>query len=149
MAVAVDFRQFTPRNSRADLMRKLEQAPEEHAEALLSAYDLLQRMHEKGLIELASGLLSASDTVVDRAVDVISSKQAVTALRALLMVSNLLNSIDADELHRVLAGSDAKPPSLWEIGKQAMSANARRGMATGVGLLNLLGAALGKKKEST
>jgi uncharacterized protein YjgD (DUF1641 family) len=144
MALAVDFRQFTPRNSRADLIRKLEQAPEEHAEALLSAYDLLQRMHEKGLIELANGLLSASDTVVDRAVDVISSKQAVTALRALLMVSNLLNSIDADELHKLLAATDAKPPSLWEIGKQAMSANARRGMATGVGLLNLLGAALRK-----
>ncbi len=68
-------------------MRKLEQAPEEHAEALLSAYDLLQRMHEKGLIELASGLLSASETVVDRA---------------------------------------------------------RRGMATAVGMLNLLGAALRK-----
>jgi hypothetical protein len=38
MAVAVEFREFTPKNSRNDLMRRLEQAPEEHAEAILSAW---------------------------------------------------------------------------------------------------------------
>ena len=57
MAMPVEFREFTPRNSRNDLMRRLEQAPEEHAEALLAAYDLLQRMHEKGLVDIASGLV--------------------------------------------------------------------------------------------
>jgi hypothetical protein len=79
MAKAVAFREFTPRNSRDDLMRKVDQAPVEHAEAVLAAYDLLQRLHEKGLIDLLSGLLSAGDTVVDRIVDVISSKEMVTA----------------------------------------------------------------------
>jgi hypothetical protein len=34
----------------------------EHAEALLECYDLLQRLHEKELIDLLNGLLSASDT---------------------------------------------------------------------------------------
>ncbi len=64
MAVAVDIRDFTPVDSREDLIRRVEQAPVEHAEAVLAAYDLLQRMHEKGLLDLLNGLLSAGDTVI-------------------------------------------------------------------------------------
>jgi len=147
MAMPVEYREFTPKNSRNDLIRRLEQAPEEHAEALLSAYDLLQRMHEKGLIDIANGLLSASETVVDRAVDVVSSRQAVTALRLVLMFGNLLNSLDPDRMHALLSPSENKPPSLWKMVKSAMSADARRGMATAIGLLNVVGAALrGQKK---
>jgi uncharacterized protein YjgD (DUF1641 family) len=150
MAIAVDFREFTPRNSREDLVRKVEQAPVEHAEAVLAAYDLLQRLHEKGMIDLLSGLLSAGDTVVDHVVDVISSKEMITALRIGLTFANLLSSIDADKLHAV-ADAENETPSLLSIGKQATSKDARRGLATAVGLLNVFGAALrtaneGKKK---
>ncbi len=148
MAKPVEFRQFTPRNSREDLIRKLNQAPEQHAEALLEAYELLQRMHEKGLIDAANGLLSASDAVVDHAVDLVSSKPAVSALRRLLMLSNVLNAIDPDQMHAVFSGGSAKPPSLWQIFKRATTEDARRGMATWVGLLNLFGAALRKQKDS-
>src|ERR1700761_1530976 len=118
MAKAVLFREFTPRNSRDDLIRKVEQAPVEHAEAVLAAYDLLQRLHEKGLIDLLSGLLSAGDTVVDRVVDVISSKEMVTALRLGLIFSSVLSSIDADDLQSVLAGAAKEAPSLLALGKQ-------------------------------
>jgi uncharacterized protein YjgD (DUF1641 family) len=145
MAVAVDFRTFTPPDSRADLIRRIEQAPVEHAEALLAAYDLLRRLHEKGLLDLVSGLLSASDTVVNHVVDVISSKEMVTALRAALVFSNLLSSIDADALHAAIADAGSKPPSLLALGKQATSTDARRGMAAAVGLLTVFGAALNKQ----
>jgi hypothetical protein len=47
MAKAVSFREFTPRNSRADLIRKVDEAPVEHAEAVLAAYDLLQRLTKR------------------------------------------------------------------------------------------------------
>ena len=142
MAIAVTFREFTPNNSRTDLIRKVEQAPVEHAEAVLAAYDLLQRMHEKGLIDLLNGLLSAGDTVVERAVDLISSREMVTALRMALMLGNLLNSIDPDELHTVISNAGKETPSLFAIGKQAASKDARRGMAAAVSLLELLGKAL-------
>lgn len=142
MAIAVSFREFTPNNSRTDLIRKVEQAPVEHAEAVLAAYDLLQRMHEKGLIDLLNGLLSAGDTVVERVVDLISSREMVTALRMALMLGNLLNSIDPDELHTVISNAGKETPSLFAIGKQAASKDARRGMAAAVSLLELLGKAL-------
>jgi uncharacterized protein YjgD (DUF1641 family) len=142
MAKAVSFREFTPRNSRDDLIRKVDQAPVEHAEAVLAAYDLLQRLHEKGLIDLLNGLLSAGDTVVDRVVDVISSKEMVTGLRIALIFGDLLSSIDPDKLHAVISNSGKEAPSLLTIGKQAISKDARRSMATAVGLLNVLGDAL-------
>jgi uncharacterized protein YjgD (DUF1641 family) len=146
MAVAVDFREFTPVDSRADLVRRVEQAPIEHAEAVLATYDLLQRLHEKGLLELLNGLLSAGETVVEHVVDAVSSKEMVTALRIGLIFSNLLNSIDADALHAVVTGAGKETPSLLALGKQAASKDARRGLATAVGVLNLFGAALNKQQ---
>jgi uncharacterized protein YjgD (DUF1641 family) len=142
MAIAVDYREFTPRNSREDLIRKVEQAPVAHAEAVLAAYDLLQRLHEKGMIDLLSGLLSAGDTVVEHVVDVISSKEMVTALRLALIASNFLSSIDPDKLHAVISNAGKDAPSLLAIGKQATSKDARRGMAAAVGLLSVFGEAL-------
>jgi uncharacterized protein YjgD (DUF1641 family) len=146
MAAAVDFREFTPADSREDLIRRVEQAPIEHAEAVLAAYDLLQRLHEKGLLDLLNGVLSAGDTVVDRVVDVVSSKEMVTALRIGLMFSNLLTQIDADALHAVIEEAGKETPSLLALGKQAASKDARRGLATAVGLLNVFGAALSNQQ---
>jgi uncharacterized protein YjgD (DUF1641 family) len=147
MAVAVDFREFQPFDSREDLIRKVEQAPIEHAEAVLATYDLLQRLHQKGLLDLLNGLLSAGDTVVNHVVDVVSSQEMVTVLRIGLMFSNLLSSIEADTLHAVLAGAGKEPPSLLALGNQAASKDARRGMAAAVGLLNVFGAALNKQQS--
>ena len=146
MAAAVDFREFTPADSREDLIRRVEQAPIEHAEAVLAAYDLLQRLHEKGLLDLLNGVLSAGDTVVDRVVDVVSSKEMVTALRIGLMINNLLTQIDADALHAMIEEAGKETPSLLALGKQATSKDARRGLATAVGLLNVFGAALSKQQ---
>jgi uncharacterized protein YjgD (DUF1641 family) len=146
MAMAVEFREFTPKNSRDDLIRKVQNAPEAHAEALLAAYELLQRMHDKGLIDVANGLLSAGDTVVDRVVDVASSKPAVTALRIALMFSNLLSTLDPDAVSAVLAPKEKEPPSLWQIAKQAMGKDARAGLAASIGLLKVLGAALTRQR---
>ena len=142
MAVAVNFREFTPPNSRDDLIRRINQAPVEHAEAVLAAYDLLQRLFEKGIIDLFNGLLSAGDTVIDRMADVVSSKEAISALRIALIVGRLLISIDPDKLNAVLSNAGKETPSLLSIGKQATSKDARRGMATAVGLLNVFGEAL-------
>ena len=146
MAMPVEFREFTPKDSRGDLIRRLQDAPEEHAEALLASYELLQRLHDKGLIDVANGLLSASDTVVDRLVALISSKQAVTGLRLALMMSNLLENIDPDKIHDLLSGPTKKPESLIKIGKEALSEDARAGMSAAVGMLNILGEALRKQK---
>ena len=144
MAVAVDFREFRPVDARNDLIRRVEQAPVEHAEAILSAYELLQQLHEKGMLNLLTGVLSAGETVVDHVVDVISSKEMVNMLRMGLIFSNLLSSIDPDKLSSVIAQAGKEPPSLLAIGKQATSKEARRAIGIALVLLNVVGAALEK-----
>jgi uncharacterized protein YjgD (DUF1641 family) len=146
MAVAVDFRSFTPVDARVDLIKKVEGAPVEHAEAVLAAYELLHQLHEKGILELLTGLLTAGETAVNHVVGVISSPQAVTATRLGLMMVNLLGSIDADKISAALAAGSKEPPSLLAMGKQATSKEARRAMAVGLGLLTAFGEALEKQK---
>jgi uncharacterized protein YjgD (DUF1641 family) len=146
MAVAVNFREFTPQNSRDDLIRRINQAPVEHAEAVLAAYELLQRLYEKGMIDLFNGLLSASDTVIDRMADVVSSKEAISALRVALIFGRLLTSIDPDKLSAVLSNASKETPSLLSIGKQAASKDTRRMVALVIGLSNVLGQALNQSK---
>jgi uncharacterized protein YjgD (DUF1641 family) len=148
MAVAVDFRSYTPVDARVDLINKVEGAPVEHAEAVLAAYELLQQLHEKGILELLTGLLTAGETVVNHVVGIISSPQAVTATRLGLMATNLLGSIDADKISAALAAGDKEPPSLLAIAKQANSKEARRAMAVGLGLLTAFGAALESKSKA-
>jgi uncharacterized protein YjgD (DUF1641 family) len=145
MALPVDFREFTPKDARNDLLRRLEQAPQEHVEALLSTYELLQRMHDRGLIDVANGLLSASDTVVERCADMVRSREGVNGIRVTFMLINLLSALDVDRMHALLSGSDSQPPSMLKLGRDAMSSDARRGMAAAVGLLNILGSALRKQ----
>jgi uncharacterized protein YjgD (DUF1641 family) len=146
MAVAVDFRNFTPVDARVDLIKKVECAPVEHAEAVLAAYELLQQLHEKGILDLLTGLLTAGDTVVNHVVGIISSPQAVTATRLGLVMVNMLGSIDADKISAALAAGIKEPPSLLSIGKQATSEEARRAMAVGLVLLTAFGEALEESK---
>ena len=42
--------EFSPREPAAELRSKLENAPAEHAEALLAAYEVLQAMHDQGVL---------------------------------------------------------------------------------------------------
>src|SRR5579885_1910104 len=144
MAVAVDFRTFHPVDSRADLIRRVQEAPAEHAEAILAAYDLLQQLHEKDVLQLLTGLLSARDTVVDQIADLASSREAITALRILLILGNTLKSVDPDKIHAALHKADEKAPSLLGLWKQVKSEEARRGMAAGLALLSVFGEALGR-----
>lgn len=142
MAVAVEFRNFKPLNSREDLIRRIEAAPQEHAQAVLEAYDLLENLHRKGIFSALNGALEASDTLINHIVGIVSSKEAVTATRIGLTLINLLSSLDANQISKILTESKEEPPSLLAIAKLANTKDARRGMATGLSLLSAFGAAL-------
>ena len=113
-------------------MRRIESAPWEHAEAVLEAYDVLQRLHDTGALALVNGLLSAENTVVDKVSDVVSSKQAVTALRIAMILGGALTSIDADSVHAAVAEAETHTPSLWKLLRIACSKEIRK--AAGLGL---------------
>jgi uncharacterized protein YjgD (DUF1641 family) len=148
MATAVEFRTYTPPDSRLDLVRRIESAPREHAEAVLEAYDVLQRLHETGALALVNGLLSAEDTVIARVSDVVSSKQAVTALRIALILGGILTSIDAEGVHAAVKEAEAETPSLWKLLRTAFSKEVRQAAGLGVALLRIFGAALRTRQSA-
>jgi uncharacterized protein YjgD (DUF1641 family) len=147
MAVAVDFRSYTPPDSRLDLVRRIESAPREHAEAVLEAYDVLQRLHDTGALALVNGLLSAENTVIDKVSDVVSSKQAVTVLRIAMILGGALTSIDADSVRAAVAEAEKRTPSPWQILRTACSKEVRKALGLGVALARIFGASLLARKD--
>ena len=148
MAVAVEFRNYTPPDSRFDLVRRIESAPREHAEAVLEAYDVLQRLHDTGALALVNGLLSAEDTVIAKLSDVVSSQQAVTALRIAMILGSALTSIDADRVHAAVTAAEAQTPSLWRMLRTACSKEVRKAAGLGLSLAQIFGASLLAQKST-
>jgi uncharacterized protein YjgD (DUF1641 family) len=149
MAVAVEFLTYTPPDSRLDLVRRIESAPREHAEAVLEAYDVLQRLHDTGALALVNGLLSAEDTVIDKVSDVVSSKQAVTALRIAMILGSALTSIDAGRVHTAVTEAETRTPSLWKLLRTACSKEVRRAVGLGLSLAQIFGTSLLAHKSTT
>jgi hypothetical protein len=143
MAHAVEFRTFTPQDSRDDLARRIHDIPTEHAEAILAACALLQKLHDAGLLSLASGLISAGNTIIDRLSDVADSPQAITALRTTLIFGTVLNTLDADELHKAMQVGE-NDASLLRILKGLTTKESRQLAMIGVNLMNVIGKALAR-----
>ena len=148
MAVAVEFHTYTPPDSRLDLVRRIESAPREHAAAILEAYDVLQRLHDTGALGLVNGFLSAEGTVIGKVTDVISSRQAVTALRVAMILGSALTSVDADRVHAAVVEAETHTPSLWQLLRAACSKEVRKAAGLGLSLAQIFGASLLARKSS-
>jgi uncharacterized protein YjgD (DUF1641 family) len=94
------------RDAHEELRDRLEQAPEEHAEALLTIYDLLQGLHDRGVIETLKVAVSSSDFILGAVVETANTPENIRAIRNLLLLSKLLGGIDPDLLARL---ADAIP----------------------------------------
>jgi uncharacterized protein YjgD (DUF1641 family) len=148
MAVAVDFRRFEPVDSRDDLLRRVKTAPAEHAEAILAAYEVLEKLHEKDILSTLNGLLGAKEIVVDRCADVVSSTEMVNLLRLALIAGNMVKQLNPDDLHGVLQQAAGKPPGLFQIARRMCSKDARRALGAFGAVLNIFGRALEKKNAN-
>ncbi|MBT9330556.1 DUF1641 domain-containing protein [Paracidobacterium acidisoli] len=137
-------------DAREELKRRLDNAPLEHADALLSCYELVQQLHDTGVIDVLRGVLDAGDRVVEHAVSVVSQPETVRALRNLMVMGKILGSIDPELLHSVAALLPAegesrapeKPPSLFALLKQMNSEDSRRALAVTAALLEGAGRGL-------
>src|ERR1700720_1191040 len=88
--------EIPPRNPRAELRSRLDRAPEQHAEAVLAAYEVLQELHSRGVLDIMRGALAASDEILERVVDVAKTPEAIRAIRNLLFWRRVLGSIEPE-----------------------------------------------------
>ncbi len=143
--------EFPPRDARAELQTRLQNAPLQHAEALLSGYDLLQSLHDRGVLDLLRSGLGSSDKVLSIVVDAAKTPEAINATRNLLILSKVAFMLEPQLLEDIVTAVPSslaqarrqKPLSLWQMFKKMCSKDTRRALSAMVGLLESFGKSLG------
>jgi uncharacterized protein YjgD (DUF1641 family) len=138
-----------PRDPAAELRSRLENAPAKHAEALLEAYEVLQALHERGVLDILRGALNASDQILETVVTAADNPETVRAIRNLLLWRRILGSIEPEcfkaifqaipeGIARATAGRD-QPLGLWGLFRRIRSQDSLRAMAAAVDFLETFG----------
>lgn len=146
---------LAPRDSRAELSSRLEQAPLDHAEAVLAAYEVLQGMHDRGVLEVMRGALGGSEKILEQIVAVGSGTQAIRATRNLLLLVTTLGEIEPallSDLTKAIPkaliqanAEESKPPGLFKLMSTFWNKDFRRGLAAFNDLLVAFGRNLTEK----
>lgn len=124
------------RDPREALYHRLESAPQEHAEALLAAYDVLQGLHDKGMLEMMRGALGSSEHLLQIVVDAANKPEAIRAMRNLVVLAKLAGSVEPELLEQTagvalaeIARAKAREPlTLWQLFKKLRSKDTRRAL---------------------
>lgn len=135
-----------PIDPRDGLRKKLHAAPDEHAEALLVAYQVIQAAHDEGLLDLLHGAVRHKNKVFEQLAEAAKVHETVDAMRNAMILAKLLGSINPDMISGV-AGSlapsaqakEEQPLSLWGLFRRATSVEGRRGLTMMVNVLVALG----------
>jgi uncharacterized protein YjgD (DUF1641 family) len=136
-------------DARQVLRVRLERAPETHAEAILAAYDLLQALHDRGILDVATSALSASDELLEKVVGSTNTPDAIRAIRNLMFWRQVLGKIEPtwfqgifqaipDGLATATAQRD-EPVGVWKLLRRAMSKDSLRGLAAAIDFLESFG----------
>ena len=131
--------ELPPRDLREELRTRLEQAPIAHAEALLDSYELLQQLHDHGVFELLRGGFSASDKLIETAVDAAKTDESVRAIRNAILLGKMLGAINPEVLQSVVVAAGetigglqkpaVEPPGLFSLLNRFRSKEVRRSIA--------------------
>jgi uncharacterized protein YjgD (DUF1641 family) len=138
-----------PRNPRAELRSRLEVAPEDHAEAILAAYEVLQELHNRGVLEIIRGGLAASDEILETVVGDVKTPEAIRAIRNLLFWRQILGNIEPEWFKGIfqaipegIARATAErnePVKFFSLLRRLTSKDSLRGLAAALDFLQAFG----------
>lgn len=146
-----------PRNPRAELHARLLNAPDDHAEAVLAAFDVLQELHNHGVLEIMRGALAASDELLDKVVDNVSTPASIRAIRNLLFWRRILGSIEPEWFQGLFqaipegiarATAERKPVGLLGLLRRLISKDSLRGLSAAVDFLQAFGRNLQRNQSA-
>jgi len=138
MAQPIPF-ELPPHDPHAELQARLQNAPVEHAEAVLAAYEVLQGLHDRGALDILRAALDSCDSLLKQAVDIAESPEAIRAIRNLMLLAKVIGAIDpqvlrgfTDAVPKAFAQAQAeesKPPGLGKLLSTFLNKDFRRGLA--------------------
>jgi len=79
-------------------MERLRNAPAEHAEAVLSGYELLQILHDRGVLNLLRGLVGGGDALIGTITSAVDTPESIRAIRNFLLLTKFFANIPPDVL---------------------------------------------------
>ena len=146
------------RDPREELHSRLEKAPAEHAEAILAGFEVLQGLHDRGVLELLRGVLDGGNKILEIVVEATKTPEAIRGIRNLVIMTKIFGSIDPELLKKlaeaipdVLVGEakaqETEPPGFWEVLHILRSKNLRRGLVVVNNLLEALGRNFSSEKS--
>ncbi len=146
------------RDPRQELHSRLEQAPVDHAEAVLDSFEVLQGLHNQGVLELLRGMLGGGGKILEIVVQATKTPEAVRGIRNLLIMTKVLGSIEPELLEKfaqaipdALVGMSkaelTEPLGFWGVLKIFGSKNLRRGLAVVNNLLEAWGRNFSTQKK--
>ena len=133
------------------MQRRLEKAPDEHAAALLAAYDVLEAAYDEGLLDILHGMIASKDTIITTLSRFAREPEGIAGIRNLLTAAKILTELDPevlDQVSKVMAKAteehkrEQTPPSLFQLAKRANSEDSRRGLSFMTMVLSGLGRSL-------
>src|SRR5258708_36106163 len=89
------------RDRREELHSRLEKAPAEHAEAILAGFEVLQGLHDRGVLELLRGVLDGGNKILEIVVEATKTPEEVRGIRNLVSMTKIFGSIDLGLLKKV------------------------------------------------
>ncbi len=146
-----------PRDPERDLKLRLEAAPAQHAEAIMSGLEVLQLMHDNGVLELMRGMLGGGDKIIAQAVVVAGDPSAVRAMRNALLLVKAFGQLEPELLSDLTSSiapalsqanrDESRPPGLVKLLRTFWNKDFRRGLAAFNDLLEAFGRNLRTRGE--
>jgi uncharacterized protein YjgD (DUF1641 family) len=137
------------RDPRAELQARLQNAPLEHAEAVLAVYEVLQGLHDRGVFEILRGALGSSDKVIEIAVEAAKAPESLRGIRNVMILTKILGTIEPElvegfarslpEAIALTKAHEARPPGFWGILRKLTNRNSRRCLLFASSMLEAFG----------
>jgi uncharacterized protein YjgD (DUF1641 family) len=133
-----------------DPAERLEDALDKHTDAIVSALELLQLLHDRGVLDLLRGLVGAGDELVGILTAAAGTPESLRGMRNFILLTKFFASIPPDVLNSLVrAASEGaerekaqRAPGVLQLLRRAGSENSRHAIAVTLDLLESVGKAL-------
>jgi uncharacterized protein YjgD (DUF1641 family) len=133
-----------------DPAERLEDALDKHTDAIVSALELLQLLHDRGVLDLLRGLVGAGDQLVGILMAAAGTPESLRGMRNFILLTKFFASIPPDVLNSLVrAASEGaerekaqQAPGVLQLLRRAGSENSRHAIAVTLDLLESVGKAL-------
>jgi uncharacterized protein YjgD (DUF1641 family) len=133
-----------------DPAERLDDALHKHTDAIVSALELLQLLHDRGALDILRGLLGAGDQLVGILTAAAGAPESLRGMRNFMLLTKFFASIPPEVLESLVrtatAGAERekaqRAPGVLHLLRRANGENSRHAMAVALDLLESVGKAL-------